>query len=77
MRAVLISGIVLAAIGLYLLLKGASYTREESVFKLGGLEAKVQQEHRVPEWVGGVALGAGGVLVGLGLWKRGMPKRPR
>lgn len=70
MRAVLISGIALAAIGLYLLLKGASYSREESVFKIGGLEAKVQQQHRVPEWVGGVALGAGGVLIALGFWSK-------
>lgn len=75
MRTVLISGIALAAIGLYLLLKGASYSREESVFKIGGLEAKVQQQHRVPEWVGGVALGAGGVLIGLALWKRATSKR--
>jgi hypothetical protein len=40
------------------------------VFKLGGLEAKVKQERRVPQWIGGVALGAGAVLVVVGLKKR-------
>lgn len=70
MRAGLIAGAVLAAAGLFILIKGASYTREESVFKLGDLEAKVQRERSIPEWVGGVALGAGLVLVVIGLRKR-------
>jgi hypothetical protein len=67
---VLITGVVLALAGLFILIKGLSYTREESVFKLGSLEAKVQQEHNVPEWIGGVALGAGVVLIVLGMKKR-------
>lgn len=70
MRSVLISGAVLVVVGLFMLLKGVHYTREESVFKFGELEAKVQQERRVPEWVGGLALGAGIVLVVVGLKKR-------
>jgi hypothetical protein len=70
MRTTMISGLVLVAAGLFLLLKGVSYTREESVLKVGGFEAKVQEEHSVPQWVGGVALGAGIVLVVLGFRKR-------
>jgi hypothetical protein len=70
MRGTLIAGCVLAVLGAFLLIKGVSYTREESVFKLGDIEAKVQQEHRIPEWIGGVALGAGLVLVIVGLKKR-------
>jgi hypothetical protein len=69
-RSVLIVGVVLTLAGLFILIKGMSYTREESVFKLGGLEAKVKQEHNVPEWIGGVALGAGIVLIVLGAKKR-------
>jgi hypothetical protein len=75
MRAALISGVVLAVVGLFVLLKGVNYTRQESVLKVGGFEAKVRQEHRVPDWVGGLALGAGGVLIGFGVWKRGTAKR--
>lgn len=70
MRGTLIAGVVLAVIGAFVVIKGLSYTREESVFKFGGLEAKVEQKHRVPEWIGGLALGAGLVLVITGLKKR-------
>lgn len=70
MRGALIAGVVLAVLGAFILIKGLSYTREESVFKLGGIEAKMQQERRIPEWIGGVALGAGLVLVVIGLKKR-------
>jgi hypothetical protein len=58
------------AAGLFLVVKGGSYTREESVFKLGELEAKVQRQRSIPEWVGGLAVGAGAVLVVFGLKKR-------
>lgn len=70
MRVTLIAGLVLAALGAFVVFEGVSYTKEESVFKFGGLEAKMQQKNRVPEWIGGVALGAGLVLVIAGLKKR-------
>lgn len=70
MRVSLIAGLVLAALGAFVVFKGVSYTKEESVFKFGALEAKMQQKNRVPEWIGGVALGAGLVLVLAGLKKR-------
>jgi hypothetical protein len=69
-RGVLIAGCVLGLLGLFIVVRGLSYTKEESVFKLGGLEAKVKQERHVPQWLGGVALGAGLVLVIAGLKKR-------
>jgi hypothetical protein len=70
MRPVSIAGFVLAAAGLFLLIKGVSYTQETSVFKLGEIEARVKQDRRVPEWLGGLSLGAGIVLVVVGLRKR-------
>ncbi|MBM0105432.1 hypothetical protein JM946_11770 [Steroidobacter sp. S1-65] len=70
MKGALISGMVVALAGAFVVFKGVSYTREESVIKFGSLEAKMQQKHRVPEWIGGVALGAGLVLVIVGLRKR-------
>jgi hypothetical protein len=66
----MIVGAVLVAAGLFLVVRGGSYTREESVFKLGELEAKVQRQRSIPGWVGGVALGAGAVLVVFGLKRR-------
>jgi len=70
MRVLQIAGVIVMAAGLFILIKGPSYTREESVFKLGDLEARVQQQHSVPGWVGGATLGAGLVLVLLGLRRR-------
>jgi ABC-type Mn2+/Zn2+ transport system permease subunit len=70
MRGTLIAGVVLALLGAFVVIKGLSYTSEESVLKFGGLEAKMQQKRRVPEWIGGLALGAGLVLLITGLKKR-------
>ena len=69
MRALQISGAALIVIGLWLLIRSPSYSREESVLKVGDIEAKMRQEHPVPGWVGGLALGAGLVLVVVGLKK--------
>jgi hypothetical protein len=70
MRVSLVAGAILAVLGAFIIIRGVSYTREESVFKLGDLEAKVQQKRRIPEWAGGIALGAGLVLLVTGLKKR-------
>jgi hypothetical protein len=70
MRSLSIVGAVLIALGLWVIIRPPSYTREESVLKLGDLEAKVQQQHPVPGWAGGIALGAGLILVVVGMKKR-------
>ena len=69
MRALLISALVLIAIGLWIIIRPPSYSREESVFKFGDLEAKMQEQRPVPGWAGGMALGAGLVLVVVGFRK--------
>jgi cytochrome c biogenesis protein CcdA len=66
MRALQISGLVLIAIGLWFIIRPPSYSREESVFKFGDVEARMQEQRSLPGWVGGVALGAGLVLVVVG-----------
>ena len=70
MRSALIAGVLLSLGGAFMIFKGVSYTCEESVIKFGALEAKMQQKHQVPDWIGGVALGAGLVLVIVGFKKR-------
>jgi drug/metabolite transporter (DMT)-like permease len=70
MRLMQVTGAILIAAGLFMIIRPPSYSREESVFKLGDIEAKMQQKHTVPAWVGGVALGAGLVLVVVGLKRR-------
>jgi len=70
MRYLTISGVVLIAAGLFVILRPPSYSSEQSVLKLGDLEAKVQQQRTVPGWVGGTLLGAGCVLLVFGVRKR-------
>lgn len=70
MKASLIAGVVLIAAGIVLILAPPHFSRERSVFKVGQLEARMQEDRPLPGWVGGVVLGAGIVLVGAGLVKR-------
>jgi len=69
MRALKISGLVLIAIGLWIILRPPSYSHDETVLKFGELEAKMQQQRTVPGWAGGIALGAGIVIVLVGFRK--------
>jgi hypothetical protein len=67
MRTLQILGAVLVAAGLFLIIRPPTYPHQESVFKLGDIEATVQDKRTVPGWVGGVLLGAGCVLVIVGM----------
>jgi hypothetical protein len=57
------------AAGLFVLINGASFTKDKTVLKAGPLEANVKQQESVPPWVGGAALVVGGILVVAGLRK--------
>jgi drug/metabolite transporter (DMT)-like permease len=70
MKASLVAGLVLIAAGIFLILRPPHYASEQSVLRLGNLEAKMQQERTLPDWVGGVVLGAGIGLLAAGLLKR-------
>jgi len=70
MRPLQIIGAILIVGGLYVLIKSPTYSNDKSLFKVGQVEAKLQQDHEVPSWVGGVALAAGVVLVVVGARKR-------
>jgi drug/metabolite transporter (DMT)-like permease len=70
MRAIQILGAILIAGGLYVLIGSPSYSSDKSLFKVGGVEAKVEQSHAIPPWVGGAALAAGVALVIAGLRRR-------
>lgn len=70
MRALQIIGALLIAIGLWVLIRPPSYTREQNVLKLGDVQATVQHQQPVPGWAGGIALGAGAVLLIVGFRRR-------
>ncbi len=60
MRPLTLAGIALVAVGLIVAVRGASYRTDRSVFKVGEIEATIQQERAIPPWAG-----AAGVIVGV------------
>lgn len=66
MRIVQIVGAILIAAGIFILIKAPSYSSEQSIFKVGNVEAKLAHEHVIPPWAGGAALVAGVVLIVVG-----------
>jgi len=66
MRAMQISGLVLIVLGLWIIIRPPSYSHDETVLKFGDVEAKMQQQRTIPGWAGGMALGAGLVLIVVG-----------
>jgi hypothetical protein len=69
MRPLTIIGALVVAAGLFILINGASFTKDKTVLKAGPLEANVKQQESVPPWVGGAAL-----VVGVGLVVAGLRK---
>lgn len=69
MRILQVVGALLIAGGLFVLIKAPSYSSDNSLFKIGDVEAKVAQEHAIPPWAGGAALAAGVVLIVVGARK--------
>ena len=67
MKLSLIAGIVIAALGMFVLLRGLNYGTQRSVMRIGDIQASVSESRPVPPWVGGVAIVGGLVLIGAGL----------
>jgi uncharacterized membrane protein len=67
MRGTSILGLLLIVFGVVVLALGLRYKESRKVLDLGDLEAKVTEHHRVPNWVGIVAIGGGVLLIGAGL----------
>jgi uncharacterized membrane protein len=70
MRPLSIVGILLLALGAFIVFRGATYKSRDEVLKVGDLKASVEEKHAVPTWVGGVAIVAGIVLLAGGMRRR-------
>jgi len=70
MRPLSLIGIVLLALGAFIIFRGASYKSRDEVLKVGDLKASVEEKHSVPTWVGGAAIVAGVVLLAAGMRRR-------
>ena len=69
MRGFVAGGIVLLLAGGFILLRGASFTKDRTVIDMGPLKASVEEQQVVPTWVGAVAVAAGVALIGMGATK--------
>jgi hypothetical protein len=67
MKPLTIVGIVLIALGAFVLIQGISYPSHRSTLKVGDLEASVQEQRAVPRWLGVVAVAGGALMIGAGL----------
>jgi hypothetical protein len=70
MSVMRIAGVLLLAIGVWFVVRPPTYSREESLFRVGNIEATMHREHTVPGWLGGAAIGGGVVLLLLSLARR-------
>ena len=72
MKPIMVVGLFLVAIGLIALVyQGITYTTYDTVIDIGPLHATAERQRTIPlpPLLGGAAVVAGGVLIGLGLRK--------
>lgn len=67
MRGLIVAGIVVAALGAFVLTRGISYPMHRSAMRVGDFEATVQEQRAIPKWVGVVAVAGGALMIGAGL----------
>jgi hypothetical protein len=70
MRPLILAGIVLLGLGVFVLVRGASFTSRRNVLQVGDLKVSATERQSIPPWVGGVALVGGLVLIISGVRKR-------
>jgi len=63
MRIPVVVGVLLIVFGIAVFAPGLRYPHQETVIDVGDFHAKVTERDRIPNWVGGVAIVIGGVLL--------------
>ncbi len=69
MRAGVIVGIVLIALGAVVLFRGASYRSQHDIVKIGDVKVTASDRREIPSWVGIVSIVAGAALT-VGAFRR-------
>jgi hypothetical protein len=67
MKPLILAGVVVAALGAFVLFRGISYPSHRTTLRVGDLEASVQEQHALPRWLGVAALAGGALMIGAGL----------
>ena len=70
MKGLTLAGILVAAVGVFILVRGLTYKSSDTVLEVGGLKASVEERRSVPTWIGIVAIAGGLVMVGAGARKK-------
>lgn len=70
MKGMTLAGILVAAVGVFILIRGLSYKSSNTVLEVGGLKASVEERRTVPTWVGIAAIAGGLVMVVAGARKK-------
>lgn len=70
MRPLTLVGILLLALGAFVLFRGMTYKSKDEVLRVGDIKASVEEKRAVPTWVGGAAIVAGIVLIAGGMKRR-------
>jgi hypothetical protein len=67
MRTRLIVGILVLALGAFVLLRGASFMSRRDVLRVGDVKVTADERQAIPPWMGGAAMvmGAGLLLAGV------------
>ena len=63
MRNRILVGVVLFALGLFVLLRGVSFSSRSNVLKVGDLKVTATEQQSIPPWVGGAAMVVGLALI--------------
>lgn len=69
-RPSLIAGIGLLLLGIFLLLRGGSFTSSENVLSVGDVQVTAEERQTIPSWVGIGALVAGAAVILVGMKKQ-------
>jgi uncharacterized membrane protein len=70
MRPLTLVGILLLALGAFIVFRGVSYKSKDEVLRVGDIKASVEEQRPVPTWAGGLAMVAGVVLIAAGMKRR-------
>lgn len=70
MRPLIIVGVLLVALGAFVLLRGASFSSRRDVLEVGDVKVTANQRQSIPPWAGGMAALAGVALIVAGSRRR-------
>lgn len=72
MKATVIGGILLGAVGIFVLMKSPSMTTHHEVMQVGDLKVSAEDHQSLPPWLGGVLIVSGVLVVAVGMRSRRM-----